>query len=112
MAKDFFEVCKINSTAGSTIRAFRKNFKITLKELGKLTGIPESNLSAIENEKIDIGIRRAALISAVFGISPESLLFPNGKSQYEKEVIKVRKAASKLITAKRKQFGSSQDEAA
>lgn len=112
MAKDFFEVCKIKSTSGSTIRAFRKNFKVTLKELSKLTGIPESNLSAIENERLDIGIRRAALISAVFGLSPETLLFPNGKTQYDKEVVKVRKAASKLIAAKRKQYKSPQDEAA
>ena len=109
MARDFFEVSKVNSTAGSIIKAFRKNFKVTLKELSKLTGIPESNLSAIENERIDIGIRRATLISAAFGISPESLLFPNGKGQYEKEAVRVRKAASKLIAAKRKQ---SEDEAA
>ena len=112
MAKDFFEICKVNSTAGSTIRAFRKNFKVTLKELSKVTGIPESNLSAIENERIDIGIRRATLIAAAFGISPESLLFPNGKGQYEKEAVQVRKAASKLIAAKRKQSKQSDEEAA
>ena len=31
MAKDFFEVSKVNSTAGSIIKAFRKNFKVTLQ---------------------------------------------------------------------------------
>jgi transcriptional regulator with XRE-family HTH domain len=102
----------VQSTAGSIIHAFRKNFEITLKELSKLTGIPESSLSAIENGKIDIGVKRATLIAAAFGISPESLLFPHGKSLYEKEAVKARKAASKMIALKRKRFTRSQDEAA
>ncbi len=101
--KDLLDFLPTDSTAGSVIRAFRKNFKVTLKELGKLTGIPESNLSAIENDKVEIGVKRATLIGAALGISPESLLFPNGKSQYEKEADRVRKAASRLFAVKKKQ---------
>ena len=100
--KDLADFLLNDSSAGSMIRAFRKNFKITLKELSKLTGIPESNLSALENDKIEIGVKRATLIGAALGISPESLLFPNGKSQYQKEAELVRKAANKLFTIKRK----------
>lgn len=99
-----------DSTAGRIIKAFRKNFKITLKELSKLTGIPESNLSAIENEKLELGVKRATLIGAALGVSPESLLFPNGKSQYEKEAECIRKAASRLFAVKKKKYP--QDKAA
>ncbi len=112
MPRDFFKISKSSSTAGSIIRAFRKNFQVTLKELSKLTGIPESNLSAIENERLDIGVRRASLIAAAFGLSPEALLFPNGSSRYEKEATKIRKAASKLIATKRKRAMRSESEAA
>ena len=101
-----------DSTAGSIIRAFRKKFKVTLKELSKLTGIPESNLSTIENGRLEIGVKRATLIGAALGISPESLLFPNGKSQYEKEAKRVRQAASRLFAVKKKRQKHSQDEAA
>lgn len=109
--KDLMDFLPKTSTAGSIIRAFRKNFKVTLKELAKLTGIPESNLSALENDKIEMGVKRATLIGAALGISPESLLFPNGKSQYEKEAGAIRKAASKLLLIKRKQQKSSSEAA-
>lgn len=110
--KDLMDFLPKDSTAGSIIRAFRKNFRVTLKELSKLTGIPESNLSAIENDKLEIGVKRATLIGAALGIAPESLLFPNGKSQYEKEAERVRKAAEKLFAAKKRQHRDSEDEAA
>lgn len=110
--KDLSDFLPEDSTAGSIIRAFRKNFKITLKELSKLTDIPESNLSAIENKKLEIGVKRATMIGAALGISPESLLFPNGKSQYEKEAERVRKAATKFFALKKKQQKHSEDEAA
>ena len=63
-----------DSTSGSIIRAFRKNFKVTLKELSKLTDVSESNLSALENDKLEVGVKRATLIGTALGISPESLL--------------------------------------
>jgi transcriptional regulator with XRE-family HTH domain len=102
--RDLIDFLPTNSTTGSTIRAFRNNFNVTLKELSRLTGIPESNLSAIENNKLEIGVKRATLIGAALGISPGSLLFPNGKSQYEKQAARIRKAASKLLTFKLKQY--------
>jgi transcriptional regulator with XRE-family HTH domain len=110
--KDLFDYLPKDSTAGSITRAFRRNYKITLKELSKLTGIPESNLSAIENDKLEIGVKRATLIGAALGISPESLLFPNGRSQYEKEAERVRHAAEKLFASKRRQHKKDEDEAA
>ncbi len=102
--KDLADFLPPDSTAGRSIRAFRNNFNVTLKELHGLTGIPESNLSAIENDKLEIGVKRATLIGAALGISPHSLLFPNGKSQYEKQAIRIRKAAGRLLTTKQKQL--------
>lgn len=102
--KDLGDFLPTDSTSGGIIRAFRTNFQVTLKELSKLTGIPESNLSAIENDKLEIGVKRATLIGAALGMAPESLLFPNGKSQYEKQAIRVRKAASELLTSKQKLY--------
>lgn len=102
--KDLSDFLPTDSTTGRTIRAFRNNFNITLKELSRLTGVPESNLSAIENDKLEIGVKRATLIGAALGIAPESLLFPNGKSQYERQAVRVRKAASRLLISKQKQY--------
>ena len=106
--KDFMELFKdLKATPGEVIRAHRKNFRITLKELSKASGIAESNLSLVENDKIEIGLKRAVLIAAALGISPTSILFPPGyESPYNKEAEKVQKRASKMFLAKRKKTDS------
>jgi hypothetical protein len=38
------EIDSSPSTPGKTLRAFRKNFGITLKDLEEVTGVTESNL--------------------------------------------------------------------
>jgi len=93
---------QVETTPGKVIRAFRKNFHLTLAEVGTLTGIPQSNLSAIENDHMDIGVKRATLIAAVFGISPSGILFPEGfERDDERELEKIRKRAAALIEKKK-----------
>lgn len=108
--KDLLEVIgkvKGPSTPGSVIRAHRRNWKITLKELGEMTGIAESNLSLIENDKVEIGIRRASLIGAALGIDPAFILFPKGtEGAFKKEVERVSKKASRLLAEKRKKYAA------
>lgn len=89
-------------TPGKIVRAFRRNFGLTLEDVERLTGIPQSNLSAIENNKLDMGVRRAARLAAVFGINPSLILFPKGyEREEEKELRKIRKDAATLIEKKR-----------
>ncbi len=109
MAKDFFSLEQVQSTPGSIVRAFRKNFGLTLKNLEKVTGIDETNLSAIENNKREVGLKSAILLAAVFGIDPDQILFPNG---YERKVLsaKVRdvvKQTERLVRLKKTHTGSS-----
>lgn len=70
-------------TPGKVVRAFRRNFGFSIAKISRLTNIPASNLSAIENERLDIGVRRSVLLAAVFGIGPEQILFPEGYERPE-----------------------------
>lgn len=100
--KNFFDLKQTKTTAGGVIRAFRKNFKLTQQELSQITGIAETNISAIENDKIEIGIKRAALLAAAFGIDPSLILFPNGfEAAFNKDIKKVREASAKFFSKKR-----------
>ena len=54
----------------SIIKTDRKQFQFMLKELSKATGIAELNLSLIENDPLEVGIRRATLIEAALGDDP------------------------------------------
>jgi transcriptional regulator with XRE-family HTH domain len=108
--KDLLEVIhkyKGPSTSGSVIRAHRRNWRVTLKELSQMTGIAESNLSLIENDRVEIGTRRASLIGAALGIDPAFILFPEGsEGAFKKEVERVSKKASKLLAEKRKKYAA------
>jgi transcriptional regulator with XRE-family HTH domain len=101
MTRDFSDLKNLKSTPGQVIKAFRKNFQITQQELAQITGIAETNLSAIENDKVEIGVKRAVLIATALGLMPAQILFPNGyEASYEKEVKLVRKASAKLFAKK------------
>jgi len=100
--KNFFDLPQVKTTPGQIVRAFRSNFRLTLKELEQITGIRYTNLSAIEHDRIDVGVRRAVLLAAAFGIEPEQILFPHGYQRPEhKDVERVRTRAKQLIEKKR-----------
>jgi len=46
----------------------------TLDELSKLTGIPKSNLSAMENGKRPIGLKMATVLSQALGVNYKAFL--------------------------------------
>ena len=84
-------------TSGQIIRSLRKNFNLTLADVNSLTHIGETNLSAIENGSKELGVKRAELLAAVFGINPALLLFPNGiETLKEAELLAISKRAHKL----------------
>ncbi|MBX9767612.1 MAG: helix-turn-helix domain-containing protein [Bdellovibrionales bacterium] len=100
--RNFFDLKLPKATPGKVIKAFRKNFNITQQELAAVTGIAEANLSAIENDKVEIGVKRAVLIAAALGINPSGLLFPNGyETSYEKDVKAVQVASAKMMSKKK-----------
>ena len=100
--QNFFDLKLKKVTTGEVIKAFRKNFQITQSDLAKITGIVETNLSAIENDKVEIGVKRAVLIATALGIDPSQLLFPNGVEEaYSKEVHRVQQISAKLMAKKK-----------
>lgn len=100
--RNFSDLKLSKATPGKVLKAFRTNFDITQHELAQVTGIAETNLSAIENDRVEIGVKRAVLIAAALGISPSALLFPDGyEASYGKDIKTVRAAAAKMMAKKR-----------
>lgn len=61
---------------GEVIRMLRELKGWTQTDLAKHSGINASNLSLLENEKIDIGKRRAEQLAKAFGVHPAIIMFP------------------------------------
>lgn len=48
----------------------------TQAELARLSGISPTNLSLLENEKVDIGKKRAEQLAKAFNVHPATIMFP------------------------------------
>jgi len=90
------------TSTGGIIKAFRKNFNVTQKEMADIIGINESNMSAIENDRREIGTDLATRIGAFLGIHPSLLLFPNGQEEAMALHKDIQRKAKHLINEKLK----------
>jgi len=69
---------KVKLTSGKILKAMRVRFGYTQKEVSQAIDISVSNLSALENDKRNLGVDLAARFSILYGTRVESLLFPTG----------------------------------
>ena len=73
-------------TTGEVIYMLRELKGWTQSELAERSGISPTNLSLLENDKIDIGKKRAEQLAKAFNVHPAIIMFP------EYEAIEIQKA--------------------
>jgi transcriptional regulator with XRE-family HTH domain len=71
---------EVDRTPGDTIRILREISEWSQKELEAQTGIPQTTISAIENNRQNLGVERTKVFAKVFNVHPSVILFPNWKS--------------------------------
>lgn len=71
---------EVDRTPGDTIRILRQISEWSQKELEAQTGIPQTTISAIENNRQNLGVERTKVFAKVFNVHPSVILFPNWKS--------------------------------
>ncbi len=79
MNKKEFVRAKVNRkiTPGEMLRTLRELQEFTQKELASATGISQSNISAMENDRSQIGRERALVLANVLKVHPAVILFPD-----------------------------------
>jgi transcriptional regulator with XRE-family HTH domain len=73
-------------TTGEVIKMLRELKGWTQEELSKYCSINAKNISMLENDKIEIGKKRAEQLAKAFNIHPAIIMFPEYES---KEIQKV-----------------------
>lgn len=68
---------RVTVTAGESVRIIRELQELSQNELAALTGIPQSTLSAIENDRVNLGVERAKVLARALKCHPAVLVFPN-----------------------------------
>lgn len=66
----------VDVSVGESVRILRELQELSQNELSKLTGIPQATISAIENDRVRLGVERAKVLSRAFKCHPAVLLFP------------------------------------
>ena len=75
--KDFRKARRtIEVSVGESVRIIRELQDLSQNQLGELTGIPQSTISAIENNRVNLGVERAKVIARALKCHPSVLVFP------------------------------------
>ncbi len=66
----------VEVSVGESVRILRELQELSQGRLAELTGIAQSTISAIENDKINLGVERAKVIARALRCHPAVLVFP------------------------------------
>lgn len=73
----------IEVSVGESVRILRELQELSQNELAELSGIPQSTLSAIENDRISLGVERAKMLARALKCHPAVLVFPGWDVRHE-----------------------------
>ncbi len=66
----------IDVSVGESVRIMRELQELSQTELAEITGIPQSTISGIENDRIKIGVERSKVLARALQCHPAVLVFP------------------------------------
>ena len=74
--KDFVDAgSTIQMTPGEMVKALRELKEWTQLDLAEATDISQANISAIENNRVEIGKQRSLVLAKALGVHPASIMF-------------------------------------
>jgi len=73
----------IEVSVGESVRILREMQELSQNDLSELTGIPQSTISAIENDRVQLGVERAKVLARALQCHPAVLVFPGWDIEQE-----------------------------
>lgn len=67
---------RIEVSVGESLRILRELQGLSQNQLSAITGIPQATISAIENERVKLGVERAKVLATALKVHPGALVFP------------------------------------
>jgi len=67
---------RITVSIGESVRIIRELQELSQNQLSQLTGIPQATISAIENDRVRLGVERAKVLARALKCHPGALVFP------------------------------------
>jgi transcriptional regulator with XRE-family HTH domain len=67
---------RISVSVGESVRIVRELQELSQNQLSNLTAIPQATISAIENDRVRLGVERAKTLARALKCHPGVLVFP------------------------------------
>ena len=67
---------RVDVSVGESVRILRELQEFSQSELSRLTGIPQATISAIENDRVNLGVERSKVLARALKCHPAVLVFP------------------------------------
>jgi transcriptional regulator with XRE-family HTH domain len=67
---------RIRLSPGESVRIVRELQELSQNQLAEASGIPQSTISAIERERVNLGVERAKVLARALKCHPAVLVFP------------------------------------
>ena len=74
---------RVDVSIGESVRILRELQELSQNELSEMTGIPQSTISAIERDRIRLGVERAKVLARALRCHPAVLVFPGWDIEHE-----------------------------
>ena len=74
---------RIDVSVGESVRIVRELQGLSQNGLARLSGIPQSTISAVENDRVNLGVERAKTLAKVLKCHPAVLVFPGWEIESE-----------------------------
>lgn len=67
---------QVDVSVGESVKIMRELQVLSQNELAERTNIPQSTISAIENDRVNLGVERAKVLANALQCHPAVLVFP------------------------------------
>jgi len=67
---------RITVSVGESVRIIREMQELSQNQLSQLTGIPQTTISAIENDRVRLDVERAKVLARALKVHPGVIVFP------------------------------------
>jgi transcriptional regulator with XRE-family HTH domain len=74
---------RVDVSVGESVRIIRELQGLSQNQLAELSGIAQATLSAIENDRIRLGVERAKVLAQALRCHPAVLVFPGWEQPVE-----------------------------
>ena len=82
--KDYRKAKKqVDVSVGESVKILRELQELSQNQLAEISGIPQSTISAIERERVNLGVERAKILARALKCHPAVLVFPGWDTNSE-----------------------------